>query len=156
LKNARKAGAVTIGITSNRKSPAARIAQIVIAPATGAEAIAGSTRLKAGTAQKLVLNMLSTATMVRLGRVYDNWMIGVALTNKKLQRRGVRILEQASGASVSEAEHALRQSGHDLCVALIMLKRKIAAAEAQVLLRNSRGDLRAALGERKRRGGRNR
>jgi N-acetylmuramic acid 6-phosphate etherase len=156
LKNARKAGVVTIGITSNRKSPAARIAQIVIAPATGAEAIAGSTRLKAGTAQKLVLNMLSTATMVRLGRVYDNWMIGVALTNKKLQRRGVRILEQASGASVSEAEHALRQSGHDLCVALIMLKRKIAAAEAQVLLRNSRGDLRAALGERKRRGGRNR
>jgi N-acetylmuramic acid 6-phosphate etherase len=156
LKNARRAGAVTIGITSNRKSPIARMAQISIVLNTGPEAIAGSTRLKAGTAQKLVLNMLSTTTMVRLGRVYDNWMIGVALTNKKLQRRGVRLLEQASGASVSDAERAMRQTGHDLCVALIMLKRKIAAAEAQVLLRNSRGDLRAALGERKRRGGRNR
>ena len=156
LKRARSAGAATIGITSNRKSPIARIARILITPATGAEAIAGSTRLKAGTAQKLVLNMLSTATMVRLGRVYDNWMIGVALTNKKLQRRGVRILEQASGASVSDAERALHQSGHDLCVALIMLKRKIGVDEARVRLRNAHGDLRAALNERMRHGGRNR
>jgi N-acetylmuramic acid 6-phosphate etherase len=156
LKKARRAGAATIGITSNRKSPIARVARILIAPATGPEAIAGSTRLKAGTAQKLVLNMLSTATMVRLGRVYDNWMIGVALTNKKLQRRGVRILEQASGANVSDAERALSQSGHDLCVALIMLKRKVGAAEARLRLRNAHGDLREALGERKRRGGRNR
>jgi N-acetylmuramic acid 6-phosphate etherase len=153
LKKARKAGAVTIGLTSNSRSPIARVVRILIAPATGPEAIAGSTRLKAGTAQKLVLNMLSTATMIRLGRVYDNWMIGVALTNKKLQRRGVRILEQASGANVSDAERALRQSGHDLCVALIMLKRKTDAAEARLRLRNAHGDLRAALGERKRRGG---
>jgi N-acetylmuramic acid 6-phosphate etherase len=156
LKKARKAGAATIGITSNRRSPIARVAQILIAPATGPEAITGSTRLKAGTAQKLVLNMLSTATMVRLGRVYDNWMIGVALTNKKLQRRGVRILEQASGANVSDAERALRQSGHNLCVALIMLKRKSGVAEARFRLRNAHGDLRAALGERKRSGGRKR
>jgi N-acetylmuramic acid 6-phosphate etherase len=154
LKNARKAGAAAIGITSNDRSAIARVARILIAPKTGPEAIAGSTRLKAGTAQKMVLNMLSTATMVRLGRVYDNWMIGVALTNKKLQRRGVRILEQASGANVSDAERALRQSGHDLCVALIMLKRKIGAPEARLRLRNTRGDLRAALGERKRTGGR--
>jgi N-acetylmuramic acid 6-phosphate etherase len=153
LKKARKIGAVAIGITSNRRSPIARIAQIFIAPDTGAEAIAGSTRLKAGTAQKLVLNMLSTATMVRLGRVYDNWMIGVALTNKKLQRRGVRILEQASGTNVSEAERAMRQAGHNLCVALIMLKRKTGAAEARLRLKNAHGDLRAALGERSHRGG---
>jgi N-acetylmuramic acid 6-phosphate etherase len=154
LKKARKIGAVTIGITSNRRSPMARFAQILIAPDTGAEAIAGSTRLKAGTAQKLVLNMLSTATMVRVGRVYDNWMIGVALTNKKLQRRGVRILEQASGANVSEAERTLRQAGHDLCVALIMLKRATSAAKARLRLKNAHGDLRSALGERARRGGR--
>ena len=154
LKKARKAGAATIGVTSNLRSPIARIARILIAPGTGPEAIAGSTRLKAGTAQKLVLNMLSTTTMVRLGHVYDNWMIGVALTNKKLHRRGVRILEQASGANVSDAERALRQSGHDLCVALIMLKRKTGSAEARLRLRNAHGDLRAALGERKRRGGR--
>jgi N-acetylmuramic acid 6-phosphate etherase len=116
--------------------------------------ITGSTRMKAGTAQKLVLNMHSTAVMIRLGRVHDNWMIGVALTNKKLQRRGLRILEQASGANVSDAERALRKSGHDLCVALIMLKRKTGAAEARLRLRNAHGDLRAELGERKRRGGR--
>jgi N-acetylmuramic acid 6-phosphate etherase len=156
LTKARKAGAATIGITSNRRASIARIARIVISPDTGAEAIAGSTRLKAGTAQKLVLNMLSTATMVRLGRVYDNWMIGVALTNKKLQWRGVRILEQASGANVSEAERALRQAGHDLCVALIMLKRETGAAEARQRLKNAHGDLRAALGKRSSRGGRNR
>ncbi|HUK30529.1 MAG TPA: N-acetylmuramic acid 6-phosphate etherase [Candidatus Acidoferrum sp.] len=154
LKKARKIGAATIGITSNRRAPIARVARILIAPDTGAEAIAGSTRLKGGTAQKLVLNMLSTATMVRLGRVYDNWMIGVALTNKKLQRRGVRILEQASGANVSEAERVLRQAGHDLCVALIILKCKTGAAEARLRLKNAHGDLRTALGERKTRGGR--
>jgi N-acetylmuramic acid 6-phosphate etherase len=156
LSKARKAAAATIGITSNRRSLISRVARILISPATGPEAIAGSTRLKAGTAQKLVLNMLSTATMVRLGRVYDNWMIGVALTNKKLQLRGVRILEQASGANVSDAERALRQSGHDLCLALVMLKRKTTAAEARRLLRNAHGDLRGALGERNRHGGRNR
>ncbi len=156
LKSARKTGAATIGITSNRRSPIARIAQVLIAPVTGPEAITGSTRLKAGTAQKLVLNMLSTGTMVRLGRVYDNWMIGVALTNRKLRRRAVRILAQASGANVSGAERALRQAGHDLCVALIMLKRKKGAAQARLRLRNAQGDLRVALGERKRQGGRNR
>ena len=69
----------------------------MIVPETGSEVIAGSTRLKAGTAQKMVLNLLSTTAMVRLGRVYDNWMIYVALTNKKLRRRGARILEEAMG-----------------------------------------------------------
>ena len=94
----------------------ARKARIAIAPDTGPEAIAGSTRLKAGTAQKMVLNMLSTAAMVRLGRVYENWMVHVALTNQKLRRRGARILEEAAGVSLSAAEHALRQAGHDLPV----------------------------------------
>jgi len=78
--------------------------------------------MKAGTAQKLVLNMLSTAAMVRMGRVYDNWMIGVALTNRKLQARGLRILAEASGATVAEATRALRQAGHNMGIALIMLK----------------------------------
>jgi len=156
LEKAMEAGAITIGITSNRKSPIHRIARILIAPATGPEAVTGSTRMKAGTAQKLVLNMLSTTTMIRLGRVYDNWMIGVALTNKKLQRRGLRILEQAARATVSEAERALRQAGHDLCVALIMLKKKVDAPEARKRLRGAQGDLRTALGERRSRGARKR
>jgi N-acetylmuramic acid 6-phosphate etherase len=103
--------------------------------------------MKAGTAQKLVLNMLSTAAMVRLGRVYDNWMIRVALTNRKLRQRGLRILEQASGASVAEAERALRQAGHGLPVALVMLKTGADAAEARRRLRRAHGNLRKALGE---------
>jgi N-acetylmuramic acid 6-phosphate etherase len=147
LAKARRAGAATIGITSNRHSPIAKAAKILIAPETGPEALTGSTRLKAGTAQKLVLNMLSTATMVRLGRVYDNWMIGVALTNNKLKQRGLRILEQATGASVSDAARALRQAGHDPCIALIMLRKKVTAAEATRRLRASQGNVRAALKE---------
>jgi N-acetylmuramic acid 6-phosphate etherase len=147
LFKATKVGAATIGITSNRNSPLAKSVKILIATNTGPEAITGSTRLKAGTAQKLVLNMLSTATMVRLGRVYDNWMIGVSLTNQKLRKRGQRILQEASGASVSEAARALRQSGHDPCIALIMLKKKVTASEAQLLLSAANGNMRRALHE---------
>lgn len=147
LSKATSIGAATIGITSNRNSPLAKSVKILIATSTGPEAITGSTRLKAGTAQKLVLNMLSTATMVRLGRVYDNWMIGVSLTNQKLRKRGQRILEDASGASVSEAARALRQAGHDPCIALIMLKKKVSASEAQLLLSVAKGNMRRALGE---------
>jgi len=147
LSKAARVGAATIGITSNRNSPIAKSVKILIATNTGAEAVAGSTRLKAGTAQKLVLNMLSTATMVRLGRVYDNWMMGVALTNQKLRKRGQRILQEASGASVSDAARTLRQAGHDPCVALIMLKKKVSAGEAQKMLRAANGNIRKALGE---------
>jgi N-acetylmuramic acid 6-phosphate etherase len=147
LSEATKRNAATIGITSIRISPLAKLVKILIAANTGSEAITGSTRLKAGTAQKLVLNMLSTATMVRLGRVYDNWMIGVSLTNQKLRRRGQRILQEASGASVSEAARALRQAGHDPCIALIMLKKKVTASEAQLLLSAANGNMRRALHE---------
>ncbi len=147
LAYARRHGAATVGVTSNRRSPLERVAAITIAPQVGAEVIAGSTRMKAGTAQKLVLNMLSTAAMVRLGRVYDNWMIGVALTNRKLRQRGLRILEEASGASVAEAQRTLRQAGHDLRTALVMLKTGASAAEARRRLKQARDNLRKALGE---------
>ncbi len=150
LAKARKAGAVTVGITSNRKSPIARAATILIAPETGSEAIIGSTRLKAGTAQKLVLNMLSTATMVRLGRVYDNYMVGVALTNKKLRARGLRILAEAAGTSVSKAARALRKSGHETPVALLMLLNNESATKARRHLRWVQGNIRAALVPRRR------
>jgi N-acetylmuramic acid 6-phosphate etherase len=121
LEFARKRGATTVLLTSNRNSPGTRLAKITIAPQTGAEVIAGSTRMKAGTAQKLILNMLSTAAMIRLGRVYNNWMVDVSMTNEKLRGRGLRILEQATGASAPEANRALAQSG-SLRVALVMLK----------------------------------
>ena len=131
LAVARQKGAVTIGLTSNPRSPVAEKAQISIAPDTGPEVIAGSTRMKAGTAQKMVLNMLSTAAMVRIGRIYGNWMVHVALTNQKLRRRGARILEEAAGVSPSTAEHALRQAGHNMPAALVMLKTGSSAREAR-------------------------
>jgi len=137
----------TIGVTSNRGTPLARAAQVLIVVETGPEAVAGSTRLKAGTAQKMVLNLLSTASMVRLGRVYDNLMVGVALTNRKLRRRGLRILEEATGANASQAARALRQSGHDLRVALVMLKAGVSAGEARRRLNDAAGDLRRAMHE---------
>jgi len=147
LLYASKRGATTVGVTCNRRTPVERVADVCIVVETGAEAIAGSTRLKAGTAQKMVLNLLSTATMVRLGHVYDNWMIDVALTNAKLRRRGARILAEAAGATPRQAEHALRLAGHNLRAALVMLKLGVDPAEARRRLRNAGGDLRKALGE---------
>lgn len=147
LRLARRRRAMTIGITSNRRSAVAREARIAIAPETGPEAITGSTRLKAGTAQKLVLNLLSTASMVRSGRTYDNSMVYVALTNDKLRARGARILEDAADVDASTARHALRQSGDDLPVALVMLKTGADAAEARSYLARSRGDVGAAIEE---------
>lgn len=145
LEFARRRGALAVGVTSNPRSPLARHARIAIAPDTGPEAIAGSTRLKAGTAQKLVLNLLSTAAMVRLGRVYENWMVHVALTNRKLWRRGARILEEAAGASASAAEHALRRAGHDLPAALVMLKTGANVRDARRRLAQTGGNVRQAL-----------
>jgi N-acetylmuramic acid 6-phosphate etherase len=145
LEFARRRRAVTVGMAANSGTPITRLAKISIVTETGPEAIAGSTRMKAGTAQKMVLNMLSTAAMIRMGRVYDNWMIGVALTNRKLQARGLRILAEASGATVAVATRALRQSSHNMGVALIMLKSGVTAREARRRLRGSGGNLRNAL-----------
>jgi N-acetylmuramic acid 6-phosphate etherase len=145
LAFAKRKGSITVGVTSNPRSPLARHAKIAIVPDTGPEVIAGSTRLKAGTAQKMVLNLLSTTSMVRLGRVYDNWMIYVALTNKKLRRRGARILGEATGVTASAAKHALRQTGHDLPTALIILKTGANASDAKSLLARSGGNVRVAL-----------
>ena len=145
LKYAKRNRATTISVTSNPRIPLARVAHISIVTPTGPEAITGSTRMKAGTAQKLVLNMLSTAAMIRLGRVHRNWMIGMALTNHKLQARGLRILREASGADVPEATRALRQSGHNLGAALIMLKTGASARVAKRLLRDTHGNVYNAL-----------
>jgi N-acetylmuramic acid 6-phosphate etherase len=147
ISYARRQGALTIAVTANRKSPLARAAHIAITPDVGPEVLTGSTRLKAGTAQKMVLNMLSTATMVRLGHAYENLMIDLTKTNRKLRDRAKRILMEATGKSVSEAEHALRKSDHNLRIALIMLKRQIGADRARHALQAADGDLRRALGE---------
>ena len=147
MKFARGRGAVTVAVTSNRRMAAARLAKIVIAPEVGPEVLTGSTRLKAGTSQKMVLNMLSTAVMARLGHVYENLMIDMMLTNEKLADRALQILAEASGKKVSAAEHALRAAGHNMRVALVMLKLRVGAAEARKRLKAVRGDLRKAMGE---------
>ena len=147
LQYARGRGATTVSITSNRKTPVTRLAKIAIAAEVGPEVLTGSTRMKAGTAQKMVLNMLSTAVMARLGHVYENLMIDVVLTNEKVAKRALRILAEASGKSVSAAEHALRAAGHNMRVALVMLKLGVEPQGAKRRLKEVGGDLRAALKE---------
>jgi N-acetylmuramic acid 6-phosphate etherase len=147
MRFAQERGALTVAVLANRDTPLARLAKIVISVEVGAEVLTGSTRLKAGTSQKMVLNMLSTAVMARLGHVYENLMIDAVLTNEKLHERAVRILMVASGASVSAAEDALRSAGHNMRVGLVMLKLAVDAGEARKRLRAARDDLRLALGE---------
>jgi N-acetylmuramic acid 6-phosphate etherase len=147
LRFASKTGAATIAVTVNRNTPVARVADVLIATDVGPEILTGSTRLKSGSAQKMVLNMLTTVAMAQLGHVYENLMIDVKASNRKVSQRMVRILADASGKSLSASEHALRQSGHNLRVALVMLKSRVDAAEAAKKLRDAKGHLRAALGE---------
>jgi len=147
LQYARHRGAATVAITVNPRTQVARLAKILIATEVGPEVLTGSTRLKAGTAQKMVLNMLSTAAMARFGHVYENLMIDVKASNQKVSDRIVRILAEASGKSLSASEHALRQAGHNMRVALAILKRGVSAQEAKAGLARAKGDLRKALGE---------
>jgi len=147
LQYARAHGATTVAMTVNPRTPVARLANILIATQVGPEVLTGSTRLKAGTAQKMVLNMLSTAAMARLGHVYENLMIDVKASNQKVSDRIVRILAEASGKSLSASEHALRQAGHNMRIALIMLKHGVDAQGARKKLAAAKGDLHDALGE---------
>ena len=153
MRFARKLGAKTIALTSNPRAPLSRLADAAIVPVVGPEVIAGSTRLKAGTAQKLVLNMLSTASMVRLGRVLSNWMINVQLKNRKLRERAEAILARAAGVSAATAAQTLRESNEQLPVALLMLWKKVSQEQALRLLgagSNTASVLRAAWTERRR------
>jgi N-acetylmuramic acid 6-phosphate etherase len=134
VRYARRLRADTIGITSNPAAPLRRLADVPIVVAVGPEVIAGSTRLKAGTAEKLVLNMLSTATMVRLGRVLAGWMTHVQLKNRKLWERGRSILVKATGTNHRKAGLVLTTTGGNLPVALLMLWNNISEKEALRLL----------------------
>jgi N-acetylmuramic acid 6-phosphate etherase len=121
-------------------------ADVVIDPVVGEEALSGSTRLKAGTAQKMVLNLLSTGVMVRLGRTYGNLMTGVATTNEKLRERAVRLVETVTGGTREAAAAALTAASFDVRTACVMLKKGVAAAEARTLLAAAAGSLRAVIG----------
>jgi N-acetylmuramic acid 6-phosphate etherase len=139
IEQARRLGALTIAITCVPDSAIARAAKIAIIPLVGPEVIAGSTRLKAGTAQKLILNMLSTATMIKLGYVTGNRMTNVQTRNVKLQARAVRILMAETGVEQKLAEQTLAQADGKLPVALVMTMAKVDRAAAEQALAEATG-----------------
>jgi N-acetylmuramic acid 6-phosphate etherase len=147
LRRGRARGAATIALVCASASPLEAACDLAIVVEVGPEVIAGSTRLKAGTAQKLVLNMLSTLAMVHLGKVYGNLMVDLRTTNAKLRHRAVRIISAITGLGSAEAAAALDRAQGRLPVAIVMLKRRVSAQEARDLLARAGGAVRRALGE---------
>jgi len=145
IERARQRGAHTIALTCNPNSPLERAAHFAIVTQVGPEVLAGSSRMKAGTAHKMVLNMISTAAMTRLGYVYGNLMVNVAPKNEKLLQRAIGILEQATGASHESATKALKASGNRTPVAVVMLAAGVSPAEATSALKKSKGHVRQAI-----------
>lgn len=145
LRQARKAGAATVALINALPSPLADLAGIVIAPVTGPEIVSGSTRLKAGTAQKVVLNMLTTAAFVRLGKVYRNLMVDVQASNIKLKARAVRILCQATGMDEARAKRLLPRVNWEVKTAIVMQLAGVNAAEARRRLKEAKGFVREAI-----------
>lgn len=145
LQAARTLGAATAAVVNVSDSALSRHADITMAAVTGPEALTGSTRLKAGTAQKLILNLLTTAAMVRLGKVYGNLMVDVRATNHKLRDRAVRIVIAATDAPRADAQAALEASAWHCKTAIVMLHRHCSAAEAKERLEATGGWVRAAL-----------
>lgn len=147
IDHARSLGAVTIGVSCTPDSALSRRAAIAIEPKPGPEVVAGSTRLKAGTATKLVLNMLTTASMIRLGHVYGNLMVNVQPTNGKLEDRAVRIIAAAAGVDSERAAELLAQSGRHVKTAILMARLSCTREEAAGRLAAHGGSIAAALGE---------
>src|SRR5262249_18562381 len=141
----RREGALTIALGCNHKSDLGRGADIEIVTPVGPEALSGSTRLKAGTAQKMVLNMLSTGAMARLGYIYDNLMVNVHTANKKLIERSLGILQQAAGVDRQTASKALKSAGNQVAVALVMLKTGLGRSKAEKRLKQVKGNVRKAI-----------
>jgi N-acetylmuramic acid 6-phosphate etherase len=150
LEHAKALGARTVALTCNPDSPIARMADISIAPLVGPEVITGSTRLKSGTAQKLVLNMLSTASMVRIGKTYGNLMVDMIASNGKLVARAARVVAEATGRSIAEAEAALTTAGNDSKLAILMLLTGVDIEAGRKTLAEAGGVLRRAVAGAKR------
>lgn len=145
VEYARRRGAHTIALTCNRNSPLERASDFAIVTEVGPEVLAGSSRMKAGTAHKMVLNMISTGTMVRLGYVYGNLMVSVWTKNEKLVQRAIRIVEQATGADHETAARALKGSGNRTPVAVVMLAAGVSRSIATTSLKESKGHVRQAI-----------
>lgn len=145
LKLARSLGAATIGLSCNRDSELTGVAELMITPVVGPEVISGSTRLKAGTATKMVLNMITTGTMVRLGKTYGNLMVDLRATNSKLLERSRRIVASLTGLSQQDAEQLLARCDGEVKTAIVAHVRQVSAVQARQLLTDADGHLRRAL-----------
>jgi N-acetylmuramic acid 6-phosphate etherase len=144
---ARRMGALTAGISCTPDSELSRAVEFPMEPKPGPEILTGSTRLRAGTATKMVLNMISTGVMIRLGYVYGNLMVNVQPTNRKLEARARRIIEQAAGVSEKRAAELLEESGRSVKTAIVMEKKRVSRERAEELLRAARGRIIEAMAE---------
>ena len=147
LRRARELGAASVGLACVREPALAQLVDVAIVVDTGPEPISGSTRMKAGTAQKLVLNAFSSTLMIRLGKVYGNLMVDVRATNEKLRRRAARLVEFSTGVDTGAAEDALRQCDGEVKTAIAMLRLGISPESARQQLEAASGRLRVVLGE---------
>jgi N-acetylmuramic acid 6-phosphate etherase len=145
VEYARRKGAKTVAVVCNAGSPLEKAADLAIVAEVGPEVVSGSTRMKAGTAQKMILNMLSTGAMTRLGYVYGNLMVNVHLKNQKLVERGVGILQKAVGISKEAALAALKKAGNKVPVALVMASGKVGRGQAESALKIHNGNVRQAI-----------
>jgi N-acetylmuramic acid 6-phosphate etherase len=145
VQRAKERGAKTIYITTNARRNLRVKPDVAICPVVGPEVIMGSTRMKSGTAQKLVLNMITTTTMIRLGKVYGNMMVDLQMKSRKLEERAKRVLMIATGASYEAAERTLRRAGGHVKTAIVMLKAKVSVRQARKRLAEANGFVRAAI-----------
>lgn len=145
LEYANEIGALTVSITCNANSDVSKAAKISIAPVVGAEVVTGSTRLKSGTAQKLVLNMLSTGSMIKMGKVYGNLMVDVRSTNEKLVERAKKIVSEATGVTINEAAEVLGETELDVKLAIFMILSGLEINEARKRLEDNKGYIAKAL-----------
>jgi N-acetylmuramic acid 6-phosphate etherase len=145
LKYAKEIGAASIALSCNLNSELSKFANVAIEVDTGAEILAGSTRLKAGTAQKLVLNMISTVSMIKLGKTYGNLMVDLQVSNIKLRDRAIRIIQAATSCDFKRAQEALQESKDQVKVAIVMILLETSAEKALELLKASGSRVRAAL-----------
>lgn len=145
LEYARSVGALTVALSCNRNAPFSGLADIAIEAPTGPEVLSGSTRLKAGTATKMILNMLSTGTMIRLGKTYRNLMVDVRATNAKLRERALRLTAAATGASREEAAEVLQAADGNVKVAIVMQLCGLSVEEARSALKHENGYVRRVL-----------
>lgn len=147
LEYANKLGSFTVGITCNPNSELSKVAQVSINPIVGPEVISGSTRLKAGTAQKMVLNMISTGVMVKLGKVYGNLMVDVKAQNAKLVERAKRLVVEATGTSIEEATKILEKTDYNVKLSILLIKTNLDLEKAIRILNNNKGYLSKAIEE---------